>query len=151
MVLMTLWSIQSTQNNDHKQNNETKVQKGQWKIVYRYSAYQRLQQACKMLCGRNYNVYSSLLRSFTQWLNFFFALSNACSEYRFEVTPELEWLFLMLNLPITQTQHAKSANTCPHLTYLHLPLFDVRKIVWKWFMVQRRSSGSRWWDFCVIQ
>lgn len=60
---------------------------------------------------------------------FFFALSNACSEYRFEVTPELEWLFLMLNLPITQTQHAKSANTCPHLTYLHLPLFDARKIV----------------------
>lgn len=59
---------------------------------------------------------------------FFFALSNACSEYRFEVTPELEWLFLMLNLPITQTQHAKSANTCPHLTYLHLPLFDTRKL-----------------------
>ena len=61
-----------------------------------------------MLCGRNYNVYP-------------FALGNACSECRFEVTPELE-LFLMPNLQLLKL-NMQSQQTPLHTLHICIYLY----------------------------
>ena len=131
------------QNNDHNQNKEklilasiiSTMKKSMWiSTIVCQTCLEETPASLQAAMWKELQQ-SSLLHSLTQGLNDSLALGNACSEYRFEVTSELELLVLLLNRMVTQTQYAKSANTSPHLTYLHLPSFDIRQS-WKWFMVQ---------------
>ena len=146
------------QNNDHNQNNEklipasiiSTMEKSMWisTIACQIWCLEETPASLQAVMWKELQQ-SSLLHSLTQGLNISLALGNACSEYRFEVTSELELLVLLLNRMVTQTQYAKSANTSPHLTYLHLPSFDIRQN-WKWFVVQDDLQAQDDEILCVI-
>lgn len=54
--------------------------------------------------------------------HFFFSVGNACSEYRFEVTPELELLFLKLSLRLLKLS-MQSQQTPLHTLYICIYLY----------------------------
>lgn len=53
---------------------------------------------------------------------FFWPLGNACSEYRFEMTPELELLFLMLSLSLLKLS-MQSQQTPLHTLQTHIYIY----------------------------